>query len=143
ITVPDIPSNNPNLVQRWNVLQPTPEVERIVLSQGCHLSSCTHQILHEMGADETIGAGHEHAFVLKIHLGNGRGIISEGQNRSTSCKEFNWKTVKETKSFWLNYHESTPRSAASIARLAERQLEPKSGAEGGVTGVAGVQKLQN
>ena len=64
MTVSDIASHNLDLVQRRNVLQPAPEIERIILRQGRYLRSCAKQMFDQVGADKAVGPGHENTFVL-------------------------------------------------------------------------------
>src|ERR1700693_3503947 len=48
MTVSNISGHHLNLVQQPNVLEPAPEVERIILSQGRYMRSCAQQMFDQM-----------------------------------------------------------------------------------------------
>jgi hypothetical protein len=68
MTVSNIAGHNMDFVQSRNVLQPAPEIERIVLGQRGYLRSSAQQVFDQVGADEAVSPRHKHAFALKVHL---------------------------------------------------------------------------
>ena len=68
MTVSDVAGDNLDLVQSRNILQPAPEIERIILGERCYLRSGAEQMFDQVRTDETVGPGDKNAFALKIHL---------------------------------------------------------------------------
>src|SRR5271166_3616670 len=68
MTVSDVAGDNLDLVQSRNILQPAPEIERIILGQRCYVRSGAQQMFDQVGADESISPRHKNAFALKFHL---------------------------------------------------------------------------
>src|SRR5271157_3845803 len=54
MTVSDVAGDNLDLVQSRNILQPAPEIERIILGQRCYARFGAHQMFDQVGADESI-----------------------------------------------------------------------------------------
>ncbi len=68
MTVSNIAGHHLDLVQGRNVLQPTPEIERIVLGQGRYVRSSGQKVFDQVRADEAVSPRHKHSFALQVHL---------------------------------------------------------------------------
>src|SRR5271166_887914 len=68
MTVSDVAGDNLDLVQSRNILQPAPEIERVILGQRCYVRSGAQQMFDQVGADESISPRYKNAFALKFHL---------------------------------------------------------------------------
>jgi hypothetical protein len=68
MTVSDVAGDNLDLVQSRNILQPAPEIERIILGQRRYVRSGAQQMFDQVGADESISPRYKNAFALKFHL---------------------------------------------------------------------------
>ena len=68
MTVPDVAGDNLDFVQSRNILQPAPEIERIILGQRCYLRSGAQQMFDQVGTYESISPRYQNAFALKVHL---------------------------------------------------------------------------
>jgi hypothetical protein len=68
MTVSDVAGDNLDFVQSRNILQPSPEIEGVILGQRRYLRSGVQQMFDQVGADESISPRYQNAFALKVHL---------------------------------------------------------------------------
>ncbi len=124
MTVSNIPCDNLNLVQRWNVLQPAPEVERIILGQGRDVSSRTQQMFNQVGADETVGPGHKNTFALQIHLSERVEIIL-GRSQEFRSQNAEW-AVKHPLPYNEEFDTTSSRTPATPELLQNDMIPEKN-----------------
>ena len=65
--VADVAGHHLYSVERWQLFEPPPGIERVVLHERAHGRPLLHQALHEVGPDEAVGPRDENPLFCQFH----------------------------------------------------------------------------
>src|SRR5438132_2064896 len=66
--ITDVTGHNRYFAEARNIFQPTPRIQRVVLTECGHLGALSYQDLNQVGADKTVRSGDEDSLAAKFHI---------------------------------------------------------------------------